>query len=336
MYGYQPIIPQDSRDLLLSYSQEAIFGLVFGYLPVAGIFVVSPFREDNNPGCWFEWNNDQLIFKDFGEVKGRKQRDCFQAVKDYYNLPDFYSISEFIVSKLDGQEVLINSEMVEYSLQNKKSKKSGKSISFKERKFFEERDKLTWSPFEITLENLKEDVVLPVVSYRILSEAKSTLITPYFPAYVIYQKDERLKIYIPKSKSKKSKWISTCNQNDIGNYDNLELAGDLLFITKSYKDFRVIKNQGFYNVVWFQNEGAFPDESILYDLAIRFKKIIIFFDNDRQGITASKDLVAIFEKMGKKTEAIHSPYLYLKDPAEMIFAKGKQEFNQFLWQKSQQ
>lgn len=336
MYGYQPIIPSDFNELLLSYRQESIFKLVFGYSPIDGVFVTSPFREDKNAGCWFEWNQERLIFKDFAESKGHRQRDCFQAVKDYYKLNDFKQVIEFIVKNLDGQEEEeLDITCVGFTTPQQKHNKSEVKILPHVKRFFEEKDRLTWSPFEITEENLKEDKVLPLQSYVIFKKEKTTFIKPFLPSFLIYNKDNRVKIYTPKSRSKKGKWITTCNQNDIGNYDNIDLMGERLLITKSYKDYRVIRNQDLFNTIWFQNEGAFPDLEILYDLAIRFEQIFILFDNDQQGIESAQALIAIFQSLGKEAKMFYSPYHYLKDPAEIIFAKGKTELNRFLWENFQ-
>ena len=56
-------------------------------------------------------------------------------------------------------------------------------------------------------------------------------------------------------------------------------------ITKSYKDYRVLRNLG-VNVTWFQNEGAFPDN--LDDIINDYKDVIVFFDNDFTGLAASE------------------------------------------------
>jgi len=40
-------------------------------------------------------------------------------------------------------------------------------------------------------------------------------------------------------------------------------------------------------VCWFQNEGIIPHDFVFISLLNRFNEIIVFFDNDDAGITAS-------------------------------------------------
>src|SRR4029077_4179226 len=82
-------------------------------------------------------------------------------------------------------------------------------------------------------------------------------------------------------------------ENDVGNYNNLPPEGELLIITKSYKDHRVLRNVGYNNVIWFQNEGCIPDRWILNNLVRRFKRIIVLFDSDYSGTMAAIKLCNI-------------------------------------------
>ena len=61
-----------------------------------------------------------------------------------------------------------------------------------------------------------------------------------------------------------------------------------MLITKSYKDWRVLKNAG-YNTIWLQNEGC----KIPFDRLIQLQQYrtkFILFDNDDAGIKASNNL----------------------------------------------
>lgn len=329
MYGYQPIVPNDLSSLLVYYRQEEIFKIVFGYYPVVNQYVKSPFRKDRNPNCYFEWVGNQLLFTDFGD--NTKYRGCIKAVKDYFNLPDYRSTTEFIVNYFESNKPLLSPVNHDIEYERKRAE-----ITFKSKPFDNSRDRLFWTQFEITRSNLIEDNVFSVLFYRINS-AKKKSITVYRPmdiCYAICGFANRVKIYRPTAKGK-AKWATTCTQDDVGGMSNLPLASSVLIITKSYKDYRVIRNQG-YNVVWFQNEGMFPDDAILYDLSIRFERIFILFDNDRQGIEASDALITKFKSLNKEDVfAFQSPYWYLKDPAEIISVKGKDELNMFLWNNCQ-
>jgi hypothetical protein len=332
MYGYQPIVPRDINDLLeLGYSQEGIFKIVFGYLPMSGTYVISPFRTDQSPGCWFEWYDDKLYFKDFGEVRGKRQRDCFQAVKDFYSLPTLEATINFIVKYYNDQQIELTPTNIRHSPHIVKTESS---IDFRA-KPFKDSDRLFWSQYQIKKAHLIEDNVFSALTYKIYSGIKktTTIIRPNDLCYVITGFEDRCKVYRPKQKGK-GKFITTCTQNDVGGYTSLPFVDKLLLITKSYKDWRVLKNQG-YNVIWFQNEGMFPSDEILYDLSIRFEHILILFDNDQTGIKAAQTLIEVFKQFDKTVNFFYSPYSYLKDPAEIISVKGKEELNQFLWNNCQ-
>ena len=101
-----------------------------------------------------------------------------------------------------------------------------------------------------------------------------------------------------------------------------------LMITKSYKDYRVLRNLG-VNVTWFQNEGSVPNN--LKKIINGYKDVIIFFDNDYTGLEASEKLVNI---IGNKAREIYLPIPLLeegiKDASDMYLKKGVDELKLFL------
>ena len=56
----------NKKKILEYVSEEQIFELVFGFEPVECEYVESPFRDDRNPGCWFQYcPSGKLRFVDF-------------------------------------------------------------------------------------------------------------------------------------------------------------------------------------------------------------------------------------------------------------------------------
>jgi len=109
--------------------------------------------------------------------------------------------------------------------------------------------------------------------------------------------------------------------------------GKELIITKGYKDYRVLKNNG-KNVVWFQNEGMMPNDLILNHLVNHFVNVIVWFDNDQPGITASEKVKNhINTLVPGKAKNLWLPErglaVGIKDPSDCI-AIDKQYFHQFL------
>jgi hypothetical protein len=329
MYGYEVGIPLSIKDLLTTYSQEDIFKIVFKEYPDLDILYLSPFREDNHPNCFFDWYKGKLYFKDFAD----KPRDCFQAVKDFYNLETFPDLIKFVVKYFDNNPIPCDErpkKVFEREIRDC-------SITFRV-KSYELQDDLYWKQYFITEDQLTEDHVSVIYWYRFYSEKakKWVVLRPFDICYAISGFDTRCKIYRPQNHNKKSKWLTNCTPNDVGNLNNIDQTGDLLIITKSYKDARVIRNQGYRNVIWFQSEMMTPCIEILSDLISRFERIIIFYDNDDAGILGASNLQLKFYTLGKEVKTITSPCSYMKDPAEMVSIKQtEQVLKDFLWNNCQ-
>ena len=300
-----------SKDRILEYvSEQEIFELVFGFQPEEFEQTTSPFREDTNPGCWFETDLSTNILKfiDFGNpdvIMGIKMShiDCFNAVQVFFQLKNFYKTLEYIKHRLIDGKDLTRKTMSIIKVEEKKETKLRVDIKI-QTTLYTQRDGRFWAPYGISKENLIEDGTFSVYKFKLLNAKNGD--------YTLRPKDMcfaytgfaegRKKLYRPYQKGK-GKFITNCTANDIYGLPTLADFGDVLFITKSYKDWRVIKNQGTH-CVGFQNEGMIPSVEILLDLARRFKKIYIFFDNDNAGIAAGIKVRNAFNKI-YKNKAIH-------------------------------
>jgi hypothetical protein len=195
---------------------------------------------------------------------------------------------------------------------------------------FEERDRLFWSPYEITFDQLRSDNVFAASMIKMYLPKRNawSVFRPPYISYVIGGFEERCKVYSPTRK--RDKWLTNCTKNDVGGLKLIDNKSDHIIITKSYKDYRVIRNQG-YNTVWFQNEGMFPKTETLVLLSL-FKRIFIFFDNDETGFKASNSLKeTLLQLTDSPVTNIFSPFFYLKDPSDILSVKGKRELQQLLW-----
>lgn len=330
----------DKNEILKYVSEEDIFELVFGFKPKEYDYVVSPFRPDNKPGCWFQYAiSGKLRFIDFASkiyVNNVKMIsiDCFDCVQQFFNLPNLYRTLQFIKKHLiDGKNLseIQNTRTLEIKVRNKVE------ILFTP-KIYTLEDKNFWfDRYEIYKENLIEDKVFPISQYKMLNTkygdySITTKTISY--CYTDFESGNK-KIYRPLDKNR---FLTNCIQNDIGGIRFLSDTGKTLVITKSYKDYRVLKNQGL-TVIWFQNEGMFPTLDILLPLCNRFKEIVIFFDNDKAGIEASLKLVKIINSyIPGKASAIHLPERLLHenitDPSDFIYKKGREQLIQFLIHKN--
>lgn len=316
MYSYQKTFVNTIEDLYAKIAQEEIFKLVFNEYPSLEKKYCSPFRKDNSPACYFQWYNQRLIFVDWGSDK--MHIDGVQAVIKYFNLPTIAVAIRFIQEQI-GNKITIPVRQQLY--QQPKKEKQVTSMLPRKREF-ELRDHLYWKRFGITKEQLLEDHVYPISSVDIKKHNVWKRLHFYDIAYCYELDLDIYKIYRPLTKSK-YKWLSNVNKNNIGSFDSLRFESDTLIITKSYKDCRVIRNLG-YESVWFQNEGMIPDQFLLSLLIVKYKRIVILYDNDVAGRTAAQQLSNVLQQHNdsKIITIIESPLWYIKDIAEMYCFKN--------------
>lgn len=326
----------NKEDILNYINEEDIFSLVFGFVPEEHQYVCSPFREDHNPNCWFEYAPDgRLRFVDFANpniIGGIKMCniDCFSAVKIYFKLPNFYQVLEFI------QDNLIKGKTIERKPAEKQKieliHKDGSKILFKSRAF-NEYDKRFWSRYGITRQQLVDDHVFAVETFKVINSDGTITSTPYDITYCYTDfENSHKKIYRPYNKKR---FITSCTKNDVGNIKNM-IPYERLYITKSYKDCRVLRNLGLSSI-WFQNEGMIPEDKILIPILKRAGDIIVFFDNDKTGLQAGNLVNIKIQNVAKNSQNIFLPTSLLekgiKDPSDFIKAKGINEFIEFLKSK---
>lgn len=327
------------KDVILQYtSEEQIFSLVFGYEPEEYQFTTSPLRNDTIAGAYFEryyYSRDKskLLFKDWADPNKRLY-DCFDMVQAFFGLSSFKSTLQFIKAKLiDGKplEKIIRKENPSFK------KNEGRTLLCCSTRGFNIEDKHFWEPYGITSSQLQEDKVFRVSRYftQKPSEDYRTVQVCYTQTYVYTEfKSGNKKLYSP---YKSNKFITNCSKNDIGGLLTIKSPdiSNILIITKSYKDCRVLRNMG-YNSVWFQNEGMYPDEELLRNLVAGYEYVVILFDNDETGVIAASKLHDIIEsyELNDSVTSLHLPFYLLnegiKDPSDLYKAKGIKELNEFL------
>lgn len=335
-YSQDFTIPFDLtlENILAVTTQEEIFSLVFGYLPSEYTYTTSPFREDKTPGCWFEYNHlGQLRFKDYANSQtfqhiSLRSIDCIDAVRVYYRFRTLKETLFFIYKNLIHNKNLEISSLKDNlninhcSHQNVINKK--KFQIFCETRFFTEKDKIFWTQFGISSDNLKEDKVFAISNADLLNTRSGNIKVFYKDIAYVYTDFEngKKKIYEPNNKDKK--FITNCDENDVGGIRFLPSTGTHLIITKSYKDYRLLKNLGFI-VCWFQNEGMFPRIEVLQDFCSRFEDIIVFFDNDKAGEKAGIELTRLIETIAPNKVVINTmiPHPQFKDPSDYRKSRGK-------------
>lgn len=313
----------DVQDVLSSIDQLYCWGHIIGRSVELEEPICNPFRSDNTPGCWLDKFNNLIILVDFAS-KEFNGMSIIEATKRKYNLSFKNALYKLL-------------ELSNVSLSTLKRTPS----NFKNRQFsnftfkisilpyhnsdgevcFLKRDAVYWKKRYVSSANLVEDQVYSVKSY-ITNSKKSPNINrirvPNTLCYA-YTVNNKYKLYMPLVKQ----FISQLTENDIGGYDLLPEKGDLLIITKSYKDYRVIKNLG-YNVIWVQGEIMEIPEYYIQELSNRFTQILFIYDNDSTGIINAQDRVSTFNSYFPN-KAFYGYLRDFKDPDELIVSLGPKE-----------
>lgn len=320
-----------NQNIILEYvTEEEIFELVFGFQPEEYIYIVSPFRSDKNPGCWFERSSSYTGKLRFIDFSYNKPRDCFDAIQQYFKISNFYLTLEFVYDRLIKNKNVIAEKRIQSIIEKKEI-----VINFDSRIFLK-KDGLFWeNRYGITKQNLIDDKVFAINKYHVLNAKNGDFISRCYDisyAYTDFDNGKK-KLYFPYREGK-GRFLSTCTKNDIGGIKKLPPFANQLIITKSYKDWRVLINNGKY-AIWFQNEGMIPDNKTLLPILKRFNKIIVWFDNDFQGIESSQKISNLINSyFPNKCQSLWLPETLNKfgisDPSDLLHKKGKQSLQEFL------
>lgn len=338
LYGYYEVQQEEfiTLEILLErISEEEIFSLFIEEPIDLDSRYKAPYREDKNGDCYFEYYNGFLMFVDFAYTP--HTMNCIGFIMQCLQCT-YGEALDYVYKNLnvEDKKPVVKQERSEITYKAK----IRNTIRYVSRDW-NYSDYLYWfKNYNITRIQLNQDKVIPIIAYSSISKKTGE-------PYILYTndltyiytdfEDNKAKIYRPYNKE--YKWFTNCNQNDIGSINFLPSNGDLLIITKSYKDCRVIRNLGL-NSIWLQNEGMLPSLELLENLCNRFKEIIVWFDNDSTGMAASKRLVDTLNSIVKnKSRNIFLPPRILledqiKDPSDLLQKKGIETLAQFIKSKN--
>ena len=270
-------------------------------------------RADNTPGCTFIQGTSRLFFNDYAypEYSG----DCFHLVKKKQHC-DFWTALRII--NRDFKLGLDDGYLIEYTpvIFNSTSRKTKVNVTKRQQRILKIKtmpiipnDVKFWSKFGIREETL--------AFYNVKSVFKAWVDDKYFHKYSLkepiyaYLFNDRMKLYRPFSK-KELKWRNNCIMSDIQGLEQLPEKGEILLITKSLKDVMCLYELGF-NAIAPQSETPNFNENILADLKKRFKRIIVWYDNDDPGVRNS---ILLTEKI--EAEYFNIPKTMPKDPSDFL------------------
>lgn len=306
--------------LLKAHSQETYLEHYLGIPVKKGLFV-NPLRNDKNPTASFYQNkNGDIIFKDFGtSFSGNFITVVMEKFNCNYRSALLKIAEDFDLKgkSLDFKEVKKNESHFVYN---------GVSNIQVQIQDFSKSELKWWKQYGITESILKKYNVYSCkhvfLNGRITSE--STEDFPIFGYYMGTDDKELWRIYYPRRTS--YRFLSNTSSNKIQGLAQLPTRGKLLVITKSMKDVMCLRSFGIYAIAP-NSENLFINDEVLEDLKKKFKKIVVFYDNDLAGISN-------MNKIRKKHPELY--YFYIKrsynakDISDFVKMYGKSETKEFI------
>lgn len=252
----------------------------------------SEFYYDTNPSCRIYINQNNIpYYKDFGSGEFH---DCFSYIQKKFSV-NFHESLRIIAADFNIKQIKTKIDpdlIVPYDTINIKPSPKAKSRI----EIYPQNYRLTdyeyWNQYKIPFQ-LLEDYDVFACKYVYLHKGDKTTIFEYKKSNPIYgyrfTNDGKYsyKIYFPLAE-KKYKWLfSGGSANDIEGYDQLDLHGDTIVLTKSLKDCMCYRLFGI-NAISLQGEANKVPEGLFEKLLKKYDTIIINYDNDEQGIKSAK------------------------------------------------
>ena len=323
------------ENILSKISQYDIFKF---YMPSnnwsIGKATHSPFRNERSPSFIINSRDgSSLGYIDFGDTS--KKGDCFQFVKDLYNIS---TLNEVLIKINDDFSLGLGSGKSpsnEYKkiVQNWKQPeivvKDYTFIQVKTRKFTNE-ELSYWNDYYQDIDDLKENNIFSI-SELYLNKKRFVLNETELRFGYLY--DGHWKIYKPFSKDKRYKWVP--NNVPITAMDGRDDIKDcdVAFINKSKKDYMVMKKL-YPCCCAVQNEGigCFSEENVNF-IKENSRRQILSFDSDKTGVQNSKQIT---EKFGFDYCNVPKQFLDegIKDWADLAKKYGLKVIEEYLINKN--
>jgi hypothetical protein len=280
----------------------------------------SPFRpNEKSPSFRISYYNDKWVWIDYG--LDPRPKDAINFVMDYFSLSYYDSLDKIykdIYLNKDHKKLIIETETIHsFSYCNIRAE-------------FEDFELEYWNQVNINKEDLLYwNIFSGEIRHNGVVWHSSKRNDPLF----IYMWDKslpRYKGYRPYSKDQKLKFYAHNIANHIQGIEYIPSKGDMLIITKSYKDI-IIWNKLGYPSIAPHSENMFLTPFDVYDLQSRFKKIYVNYDNDETGVLKSS-------KFTKEYGLNHfnlPKSCNCKDPFEFIIKNSYDDLNNLFKEKIQ-
>jgi len=278
----------------------------------------SELREDKRPSASIVNYNGNLLYKDFGYPD--HTFNCFGYVQFKYGI----TFTEALIStdfnlRLASTNGIIKTKTPKLYGKQEIDKKV--TVIRKKRRPWYIKDAIFWSKFGITKEILINFAVEPIDYYWINENRFSCKTITY-----AFRFSNKFKIYAPYETD--LKWFSNTNKDIIQGYTQLPEEGDVLYITSSLKDVMCLYAMRMHSIA-LQSEMQMPTMVLMQMLKKRFKRIVIFYDNDTPGQSMASKICSEYQ-----LDNLHIPSNWnAKDVSDAISVQGFNKVKQFIYEK---
>jgi len=289
---------------------------------------------DSKPSCLIDYYKGDLLYKDFGAI------GSFRAIDYVANKfgVDFYTALEIInrdfklgLGDSVSTDIPVKPAIIKPSIiQPKEAKPS--IIKVKRTEWTEDNLKF-WTSYGWDLELLERARIYPISYFWITNFRKGiydykTKVSKDSLAftidYYLHRGVFRRKLYFPHDEIR---FISNVDDTIVQGYPLLPKSGDLLIVTSSIKDCGPFWKLG-YNAIAPNCENEFFNNDFVEKLMSRWKKIIIWFDNDytkpdNPGLKYAKHFADMYN-----LEYVYNPDNTAKDPSDFVYQFGLDAFKE--------
>lgn len=269
-----------------------------------------PLREDRNPSFSIYRRGDRLLWRDFGKDEGgnsitfvmQKFGCTFREALNIINNDFQLGLESTLKVEKPSMEIFGIRKKSDISHISEEKTINIREISPSKKHFN------YWKQYGISKTTLNKYQVKPISHFWINGKR----ITLNNIAFAYSFGDHKYKILQPDSAYK---WISNCSVDILQGYAQLPESGELLIITSSLKDVMILWEMG-YIAVAPQAESSVIPKKILKKLKGRFKKLILYYNNDDAGIRGMDKY---------NLPSIHNPIGLPKDPSDIAKDYGLKE-----------
>lgn len=296
-------IYNDYNSVMNNVDQMKVWSYIIGYPVSLGQKIYNPFRIDNYPSCYLFERNGYVLLADWAD-----RRYHGMGIVKAIELKDNLNYGE-VLSKLNSFDFLLPSS-TKPLLNRKKIKEFKFRLEVKLREY-NSNDKSYWSQFGITVDQLMKEKIYPVSYYFSNSQKNPDVMVQRKADKLAYciSVNNRIKLYQPNKPCNKGKFLTNFNEYDI--WGNPDKDSKTLIITKSFKDYMVLKYYTPYNVQVVPSESIHLNYFYVSVINDNYDTIIPLMDNDKAGKQAVERFV---NTIGNKATGFVTP-IY-NDPAE--------------------